>query len=99
MKVIKHNPVTGVSLYEHNGVTFKCSAEPIADALIGYNIDLITHLEKRIDALVLMAAARNLSTDFSVVVRITKDIADDLSCITSTIHVVKLTTKHDENLV
>jgi hypothetical protein len=77
MELKNYDKETHVSTYEHNGVTFKCAAEAIADALYYYKVDLFSLIEKDIDSFIRMADAAGLSKDFSVCVKITRDIAID----------------------
>jgi hypothetical protein len=88
MKVIKHH--NNGNTYEHNGVTFKCTDEAIVDAQSIYDINLLAHIEKRIDELLCIAKGHNLPTDFSVRCKIIRGFSDDLSEATSSIIVVKM---------
>ena len=82
--------MSGTKIHEHNGVTFKYTDEAVADCLNRYSIDILVHVEKIIDNLLLLAEINGRSKIFSVRIKIIKDISDDLSEIIHSISVTKI---------
>ncbi len=80
--------------YEHRGVKFRCAHAFIIDALSQQNIDIISHIERIIDTFVDEAEANSRPVDFSIRVKIEKDIdhndTDGLTAVRHRISVEKI---------
>lgn len=87
MKIEKFDTATETIYYSHNGVTFRCTKALLDDAKNLYCIDLLSFVEKGIDSFLLTSNGNN----FSVRVRITKDISENVDEITNHISINKIT--------
>lgn len=88
MKVRYNAAGTGRHEMEHHGITFRFSEEFVIDTLRQHHLDVLALVADKIDMMVQHAQANGDSLDFSVKVRITKDVTPH--AITESFHVEKI---------